>query len=88
MQDLTGRFPTHLSPTSQSGGNTIQDPAGHAAAMTAPGSESVNPLPDRLDNVMSIGTDTGAATADHHGPAESGGWTTGRPSSPGWTNTP
>jgi len=52
MEDLTGKFPTALSFPSMAGGNTIADPAGHKLAMTAPGSESVNPLPDRLDNVI------------------------------------
>ena len=40
-----------LSPTSMSGGNTISDPHGHELGMALTGSESVNPLPDRLDQV-------------------------------------
>lgn len=38
-----------LAPTSQSPGNTVADQA--ALAMTAPGSESVNPVPTVVDNV-------------------------------------
>jgi len=48
VQKLAGGV---LSPTSMSGGNTISDPHGHELGMALPGSESVNPLPDRLDNV-------------------------------------
>lgn len=48
VQQLAGGA---LSPTSMSGGNTISDPKGHTLGMALPGSESVNPLPDRLDQV-------------------------------------
>ena len=44
MQDLTGRFPASLTPSSQEGGNLIQ-PDLAKSTMTAPGSEPVTPLP-------------------------------------------
>ena len=44
MQDLTGKFPALLTPTSQEGGNMIQ-PDLPKSAMTAPGSTPVSPLP-------------------------------------------
>lgn len=44
MQDLTGKFPALLTPTSQEGGNMIQPDLGKAA-MSAPGSPPVSPLP-------------------------------------------
>jgi hypothetical protein len=42
MQDLTGRYPAYLAPTSQSAGGAI-----HASdlAMTAPGSQPVDMTP-------------------------------------------
>lgn len=47
MEDLTGRFGTYLSPSSMNAGNTT---AGNAElTMTAPGSLSVLPVPDRMD---------------------------------------
>jgi hypothetical protein len=35
-----------------SGGNTLADH--NEVAMSAPGSESVNPVPDKLDNVVPV----------------------------------
>jgi hypothetical protein len=49
MDVLTGRYRAVLVPSSQSPGNTISD--GSAWAMTAPGSPSINPLPDRRDQL-------------------------------------
>jgi len=102
MEDLTGRWPTHLAPTSQSAGNTVADPAGHALAMTAPGSDSVNKLPTSTDNTITIGSDLPAipvntpqreweAAIPFDSIANSDGpeWT--RPGSapaPGWAETP
>ena len=48
VQKLTGGT---LSPTSMSAGNTISDPHGHELGMALTGSDSVNPIPDRQDNV-------------------------------------
>lgn len=47
MQDLSGSYPLSLAPSSMSGGNTLADDP--HLTMTAPGSQSVNPLPDRKD---------------------------------------
>lgn len=47
MEDLTGRFMSNLVPSSMQAGNTTADDP--ALAMTAPGSESVLPVPDKLD---------------------------------------
>jgi hypothetical protein len=47
MQDMTGRFTAALSPSSMQGGNTTADDA--ALVMSAPGSQSVLPVPDRMD---------------------------------------
>lgn len=44
MQDLTGKFPAKLVPTSQEGGNMVQLDL-DKAAMTAPGSEPASPNP-------------------------------------------
>jgi hypothetical protein len=53
MQDLSGDFPLLLTAgSSMAAGNTLSDRQNDA--MTAPGSESVNPLPDRLDNVVPV----------------------------------
>jgi hypothetical protein len=52
MQDLTGKYPAGMTPSSMSAGNTLSD--SNEPAMSAPGSESVNPLPDRLDNVVDV----------------------------------
>jgi hypothetical protein len=49
LQDLSALV-AGLSLPSMGAGNTISDVAGHALAQSAPGSESVNPIPDRLDN--------------------------------------
>lgn len=49
MQDLTGRFPANLVPSSMSGGNTVSDDPG--LSMTAPGSPGVMPMPDAMDNL-------------------------------------
>lgn len=50
MKDLSSLLPsdpiTALAPTSQAGGNMMSD---SKQAMTAPGSEPVDPLPDRSD---------------------------------------
>ena len=47
MQDLTGRFTASLVPSSQEGGNMIQQNLSEMT-MTAPGSEPVAPLPDAV----------------------------------------
>ena len=44
MQDLSSLAAGSLAPTSQAGGNMMSS---NAQAMTAPGSEPVDPLPDR-----------------------------------------
>ena len=44
MQDLSNLAAGSLAPTSQAGGNMMSS---NAQAMTAPGSEPVDPLPDR-----------------------------------------
>ncbi len=47
MEDLTGRFMANLVPSSMQAGNTTAgDPQ---LAMTAPGSESVLPVPEKMD---------------------------------------
>lgn len=75
-----------LSPGSMGAGNTISDPAGHKLAMALPGSESVNPIPDRVDNVglPELPADQvplSTQAAKNHLPAAAGntggGWTTG-----------
>ena len=48
MQDLTGRFPMALAPTSQEGGGLVDHGQGQAA-MTAPGSVPVTPMPPPAD---------------------------------------
>lgn len=48
MDDLTGRFPALLTPSSQEGGNMIQ-PTLAKNTMTAPGSTPVSPLPGPLE---------------------------------------
>jgi hypothetical protein len=48
VDDLS-RYPASLAPSSMSPGNTISDDA--SLAMTAPGSDSINPIPDRLDDL-------------------------------------
>jgi len=47
MQDLSGAYPLKLCPTSQEGGNLVQGDLAEAA-MTAPGSPPVTPLPPPL----------------------------------------
>lgn len=51
MQDLTARYAKTavLVPSSMSTGNTMAD--NPELAMTAPGSKTVNPKPDRIDNL-------------------------------------
>lgn len=49
MQDLTGKFTAALSPSSMSAGNTTADD--RAITQSAPGSASVLPVPDRMDNL-------------------------------------
>lgn len=49
MEDLTGRFPCSLVPSSMSAGNTVSDDP--ALAMTAPGSPSVLPVPESTDRL-------------------------------------
>lgn len=49
MQDLSAQFaPISLAPSSQEGGNMIQDNLAEAT-MTAPGSEPVAPLPAAVE---------------------------------------
>jgi hypothetical protein len=45
-------YPLVLAPGSMSGGNTLADH--NEVAMSASGSESVNPVPDKLDNVVPV----------------------------------
>jgi hypothetical protein len=49
MEDLTGRFMSNLVPSSMGAGNTTADD--RKWSMSAPGSPSVLPVPDRLDNL-------------------------------------
>jgi hypothetical protein len=51
MQDLTAKYAkiANLVPSSMSTGNTMSDDP--SLAMTAPGSKTVNPKPDKLDNL-------------------------------------
>lgn len=49
MQSLRDMVPG-LSLPSMSAGDTVSDPRGHELAFSPSGSESVNPIPDRLDN--------------------------------------
>lgn len=49
MEDLTGRFPAALVPSSMNPGNTTADAPN--LAMTAPGSPSVNPAPENADRL-------------------------------------
>lgn len=49
MQDLTGTFTAALSPSSMNAGNTTADD--RKLTMSAPGSVSVLPVPDKLDNL-------------------------------------
>jgi len=49
MDNLSHLVPG-LSLPSMGAGNTIDDPRGHELAFSGPGSESVNPVPDRVDN--------------------------------------
>jgi hypothetical protein len=48
MQDLSASHEMPLAPGSMSGGNTV-DLDSYKVAFTAPGSQSVNPLPDKTD---------------------------------------
>jgi len=95
MENLSALVPG-LSLPSEGAGNTISDPRGHELAFSAPGSESVNPLPDRLDNsplpmpggredyahLISDGGRPGTRPANDAGP-----WTTEFQSGSGWTQT-
>jgi hypothetical protein len=47
VQNLTGKFTAALSPSSMNAGNTTADDP--KLAMTAPGSVSILPVPDRMD---------------------------------------
>jgi hypothetical protein len=49
MEDLTGRVMSNLVPSSMHGGNTTADD--RKFSMSAPGSQSVLPVPPRLDNL-------------------------------------
>ena len=49
MENLTGQFMTNLVPSSMHGGNTTADDRKYS--MSAPGSESVLAVPDRMDNL-------------------------------------
>lgn len=49
MEDLTGKFPAALVPSSMNPGNTTADAPN--LAMTAPGSPSVNPIHETPDNL-------------------------------------
>lgn len=47
MQNLTGKFTAALSPSSMNAGNTTADDP--KLSMTAPGSTSILPVPERMD---------------------------------------
>lgn len=49
MDDLTGRFMANLVPSSMGAGNTTADD--RKWSMSAPGSPSILPVPDRMDNL-------------------------------------
>jgi hypothetical protein len=49
VEDLTGRFTQNLVPSSMSGGNTTADD--RKWSMSAPGSQSVLPVADRMDHL-------------------------------------
>lgn len=49
MEDLTGRVMSNLVPSSMHGGNTTADDRQYS--MSAPGSDSVLPVPDRMDHL-------------------------------------
>jgi hypothetical protein len=52
-ENLTGRYPSSLAPTSQEGGNLTHPDRVRADAMTAPGSQPVTPQPaDDESSVM------------------------------------
>ena len=53
VDNYSDRYPMPLAPGSMGCGNTVS--TAHAeASMTAPGSESVNPIPDRVDNAVPV----------------------------------
>ena len=45
MQDLTGKYPAELVPSSMEGGNLTTPPEQVKLTMTAPGSKPVTPMP-------------------------------------------
>ena len=49
MQDLTGRVMSNLVPSSMSAGNTTADDRKYS--MSAPGSDSILPVPDAMDSL-------------------------------------
>jgi hypothetical protein len=87
MQDLTGRYPASLAPTSQEGGGLV-DHGQAQAAMTAPGSVPVTPMPPPADGPvlpMPQVTGTTIPLSDAPGspelaPAPGSGRWTGKPS--------
>jgi hypothetical protein len=66
MEDLTGRFMSNLVPSSMGAGNTTADD--RKWSMSAPGSPSVLPVPDRMDNLpLPEFTDGGQVPVGHPG---------------------
>lgn len=61
MQDLTGRYPASLAPTSQEGGGMFTHPDHLKDIPIAPGSEPVTPMP---------GPDEGSQVPNPHLPAQ------------------
>jgi hypothetical protein len=49
MEDLTGRFMSNLAPSSMGAGNTTADD--RKWSMSAPGSQSVLPVADKMDHL-------------------------------------
>ena len=54
MQDYSGRYPASLAPTSQEAGGMTTSPDRQAAAMTAPGSDPVTPMPTGTDEMSQV----------------------------------
>jgi hypothetical protein len=85
MDDLTGQYEASPAPTSQSPGNTVADRPD--LAMTAPGSEPVNPVPDVVDSVPNpkLGAQRGPTVMVHgQGEGFAGTWQDASESGAGW----
>lgn len=102
MEDLSARYPSRLTPTSQEGGGMVYD---NSPAMTAPGSKPVTPMLTPQGNQLPLAVPelipspeepvpvSGQASRTEGNPApgsnrSGGGWqnTDDKPATGGWRN--